>query len=291
MASPPPGLGGAGRRKSEWFTSPPLCKWSNWAQDILQGGPPCFLPLCVPFLLTRSSSSSRAGRGGRQVVLNKSTGVTEQGMARRCLSAWPSGSRCSVPLELHWLQWLPLWGGGDGGGRLRHPLILLICFLLSFTLSQVTVEHSDSDRLLPLTLNTAGRNPQPPRDPGLCIQCITLQVAVGAWSIPWSPAVKARLGCAFFTRLEAPGLGVGLSSVSYSQMPQDLASSLRYCHFWPLLPGPFTALYLSRILGLRSRTGHDSLFEMERKKKQREKAQHLHVSLHVTSHKAARSEC
>lgn len=109
--------------------------------------------------------------------------------------------------------------------------------------------------------------------------------------IPWSPAVEACLGCAFFARLEAPGLGIGLSSTSYSQMPQDLASSLRYCHFWPPLPGPFSALYLSRIMGLRSRAGHGSLFEMERKKKQREKAQHLHVSLHVLSHKASHSEC
>lgn len=88
-----------------------------------------------------------------------------------------------------------------------------------------------------------------------------------------------------------PSLGVGLSSASYSPMPQDLASSLRNCHFWPPLPEPFSALYLSRTLGLRSRTEHGSLFEMERKKKQREKAQRLQVSLHVLSHKASHSEC
>lgn len=66
LASPPPGLGGAGRRKSEWFISPPLCNWSNWAQDTLQGGPPCFPPLCLCLILWDKVKFLQWGWKGRQ---------------------------------------------------------------------------------------------------------------------------------------------------------------------------------------------------------------------------------
>lgn len=63
-------------------------------------------------------------------------GVTGQGMARRCLSAWPGGSRCSVALELLWPQWLQ-WEvggrGGEAGSDTPHSAYMLPSFLRPFS--------------------------------------------------------------------------------------------------------------------------------------------------------------
>ena len=53
----------------------------------------------------------------------------------------------------------------------------------------------------------------------------------------------------------------------------------------------FSALHPERILEARKPNGHGFLFDVERKKKQREKAQDLYVSLRILSERASHSEC
>ena len=98
------------------------------------------------------------------------------------------------------------------------------------------------------------------------------------------------------TRLGAPGLGAGLckgATQPGASMSAYLAVSLQCCHFWPPLSCFFffSALHPERILEARKPNGHGFLFDMERKKKQREKAQHLYVSLRILSERASHSEC
>lgn len=143
-------------------------------------------------------------------------------------------------------------------------LILLVGFLLSFPLSQVTASHSHSDgqsrvSLLPLTLNTAGWKPTVPGTLGHASRA----VVTGEFRVP---CCVGLLGCECFGTAGAPGIGAGLCKGTAHPDAPDLVSPLSTA-ILATSPGIFSALRSARILGARSRMGHGSLFEVERKKK------------------------
>lgn len=162
--------------------------------------------------------------------------------------------------------------GSDSVRRSRAHiplLILLVSSLLSFTLSQATALHRvEWGFPTASTLNTAGWNPRCPRDhgpsgPGCC----------GLRGIP-RPLPGGLFGVCVRGQGWCPGpRGWPLQGSRTAGCP-GLASPPRYCH--PAAsPGLFPLSTLQEFWGLGRRTGHGSLLEMERKKKQRMTAQHV----------------